>query len=127
LEENDTGDEPEHGESTPSMWQRADANAFLFHIERLRNEVQHLLHELSQSFRVAHSPATHSSYWVNHCAHCNALMGDHELHCEPDGAFAPSNEAAAANIELLEISEPFEAVVAGYALEPEFFRWMRRS
>jgi hypothetical protein len=124
LEEDDTGDGP-GDEPASGMWQRADANAFLFYVERLPDEVQHHLHELSQSFHVAQSPATHCSYWENHCEHCGVLLGDHELHCEPDGAFAPSSEAAAANIELLEISEPFEAAVAGYALEPEFFRCMR--
>jgi hypothetical protein len=125
LEEDDTGEGPDDGEPAPGMWQRADASAFLFYVEWLPDEVQHHLYELSQSFHVAQSPATHSSYWENHCEHCSALLGDHELHCEPDGAFAPSNAAAAANIELLEISEPFEAAVAGYALEPEFFRCMR--
>lgn len=122
--EDDTGDGLD-GEPTPSMWRRADANAFLFYVERLPDGVQRHLHELSQSFHVAQSPATHTSYWGNHCEHCSALLEDHELHCEPDGAFAPSSEAAAANIELLEIKEPFEAAVAGYALEPEFFRCMR--
>jgi hypothetical protein len=125
LEEDDTSEAPDDGEPTPCMWQHAEARAFLFYVERLPDEVQHRLHELSQSFHVAQSPATHSSYWENHCDHCGALLGDHELHCEPDGAFAPSSEASAANIELLEINEPFEAAVAGYALEPEFFRCMR--
>jgi hypothetical protein len=127
LEEDDTSGGPDDAQPAPGMWQRADANAFLFYVERLPDEVQRRLHELSRSFHVAQSPATHSSYWGNHCEHCSALLGDHELHCEPDGAFAPSNEAAAANIELLEINEPFEAAVAGYALEPEFFRCMRGS
>jgi hypothetical protein len=125
LEEDDTVELPDDGEPAPGMWQCADANAFLFHVERLPDEVQRHLHELSQSFHVAQNPAAHSSYWENHCEHCSALLGDHELHCEPDGAFAPSSEAAAAKIELREIKEPFEAAVAGYALEPEFFRCMR--
>jgi hypothetical protein len=85
------------------------------------------LNQLSQFFRLAHSAATLSSYWANHCEHCGTLLGDHELHCEPDGAFTPSSEAAAANIHLLRIQEPFEAVAAGYAFEPEFFGFMRKS
>jgi hypothetical protein len=82
--------------------------------------------QLSLSFRPAHSPATSSAYWANHCEHCNRPLGDHELHCEP-GAFMPSSEAAAADIELVRIREPFAAVAGGYAPEPEFFAFMRKS
>jgi hypothetical protein len=55
------------------------------------------------------------------------LLDDYELHCEPDGAFMPCGEAEAGNILLLQIDEPFEAVAAGCALEPEFFRFMRKA
>ena len=54
------------------------------------------------------------------------MLDDHELHCEP-GAFMASSEEAAANIELVRIPEPFAAVAAGYAMEPEFFARMRKS
>jgi len=63
----------------------------------------------------------------HYCEHCGTLLGDHELHCEPEGAFMPSSEAAAANIHLLQIPEPFQAVAAGYTFEPEFFGFMRKS
>jgi hypothetical protein len=102
-------------------WQRSDANALLFYVEQLPADVQHRLEQLSPHFRLARSAATQSVYWANHCEHCGALLGDHELHCEPDGAFAPSSAAAAATIELLQTNQPFEAAVSGYTLEPEFF------
>jgi hypothetical protein len=38
-----------------------------------------------------------------------------------------SSEAAAANIELVRIQEPFAAMAAGYAMNPEFFVFMRKS
>jgi hypothetical protein len=114
-------------ESASEAWQRASVNAFLFYVQRLSDGVQDRLNQLSQPFRLVRSPATLNSYWANHCEHCGTLLGDHELHCEPDGAFMPSSEAAAANIHLLSIQEPFEAVAAGYAFEPEFFEFMRKS
>jgi hypothetical protein len=112
-------------ESQAEVWQRADANALLFYVERLPADIQRRLHELSQSFGLGNSAATLDAYWANHCEHCGTLLDDHELHCEPGGAFMPSSEADASTIELLEIREPFEAVAAGYAPEPEFFRFMR--
>jgi hypothetical protein len=96
-------------------------------VEHLPVDVQRRLEQLSPHFRLAQSAATQSIYWANHCEHCGILLGDHELHCEPGGAFAPSSEAAAATIELLKTNEPFEAAVSGYALEPEFFGSMRES
>ena len=123
----DTRANPDGGESASDAWQRGTANALLFYVGWLPEGVQHRLSRLSQFFRLAHSAATSSSYWANHCEHCGTLLGDHELHCEPDGAFMPSSEGAAANIQLLEIHDPFQAVAAGYALEPEFFGFMRKS
>jgi hypothetical protein len=123
----DSQAEADCGEPASKAWQPANANAFLFYVERLPDHVQGRLNQLSQFFRLAHSAVTLSSYWANHCEHCGTLLGDHELHCEPDGAFMPSSAAAAANIQLLQIPEPFQAAAAGYALEPEFFGFMRKG
>ena len=118
---------PRIHETLEDEWQCADANAFLFYVGELPDDVRHRLQALSPHFRRARSAATQSIYWANHCEHCGTLLGDHELHCEPDGAFAPSSEAAAADIEFLHINAPLRAAASGYALEPEFFRFMRGS
>jgi hypothetical protein len=109
------------------VWQRANTNAFLFHVEQLSDGVMHRIRELSEHFRPAHSTATNGLYWANHCEHCNELLEDDELHCEPDGAFLPSSEAAASEVHLLHVPEPFEAAAAGMTLEPEFFGFVRKS
>jgi len=113
-------------DSTLDVWQRESVNAFIFYIEYLPDDVQGRLRPISPFFRWAYSSSTLNSYWANHCEHCGKLLGDHELHCEPEGAFMPLSETAATNIQLLKVKEPFEAMAAGYALEPEFFRSMRR-
>jgi hypothetical protein len=118
----DSGQDP-----ASDSWHRAGFNAFLFFVERLSEEVQSHLSGVSQSFRLGHCAATLNSYWANHCEHCGVLLGDHELHCEFDCAFMPSSESNAANIELLHVREPFEAMAAGYAIAPEYFRFMSRS
>jgi len=123
----DTQADADCGDSASDAWQRATVNAMLFYVEHLSDDVRDRLHRISPFFCLAHSAATLNSYWANHCEHCGMLLGDHELHCEPDGAFMPSSEAAAANIQLQQVPEPFEAVAAGYAFEPEFFGFMRKS
>src|ERR1700722_8044236 len=99
----------------PDAWQRANADAFLFYVEYLPDGVLDQLKQISPSFRLAYSALTLNSYWANHCEHCGTLLDDHELHCEPEGAFMPSSESAAAAIQMSAIQAPFEAAAAGYA------------
>jgi hypothetical protein len=114
-------------EQASDSWYCPEVHAILFHVELLSDAVQRRLKHVWPHFRLAYSAATLSSYWANHCEHCGTLLDDHDLHCEPDGAFVPSSEAAAKNIELLQVQEPFEAAAAGFAFEPEFFGYMRNS
>jgi hypothetical protein len=124
AQDDDDDDDDDSAQRPPESWQRAGVNAFLFYVEHLPKGVRDRLNRLSLLFRPAHSAATLNTYWANHCEHCGRVLDDHELHCEP-GAFMASSEAAAANIELVRIPEPFAAVAAGYAMEPEFFACMR--
>lgn len=112
---------PRTHETLDGDWQRANVDAFLFYVEQLSHDVQLRLRQIAPGFRPAQSEATQSSYWANHCEHCGELLEDHELHCEPEGAFVPSSEAAATQIHLLRIPEPIEAVMAGYSPDPAFF------
>jgi hypothetical protein len=105
-------------------WQEASCNAFLFYIEYLSDDVQKQLGKISSFYRFDFSAATSGSYWANHCERCGALLEDHDLFCEPTGAFLPTNPSSAAAIELLRIEKPIEAGAAGYACEPEFFASM---
>ena len=73
------------------------------------------------------SPAAQGSYWANHCEHCGSLQEDHDLFCEPEGAFLPVDAAWASAIELTRIDEPFAAAAAGYAYEPEYLEHMIRT
>jgi hypothetical protein len=118
--------DPESEEESHA-WQPAGGSAFLFYVAYLPDGVQGRLFQLSPTIRVAHSDATANCYWANHCEHCGSLLDDHELHCETDGAFMPCSEAEAQKIVLLQVCEPFEALAAGYALEPEFLRFMRKT
>jgi hypothetical protein len=110
----------------PEAWQHAHVDALIFHVQRLNDDVRSRLNGISQHYRLSHQPAEHS-YWANHCEHCGKVLADQELHCELDGAFVPSSNAAASNIQLQRIEEPLEAVAAGYSFEPEFFEFVRRS
>jgi hypothetical protein len=101
-------------------WQSVPANAFLFYLEAVSYVVHVRLREEAPNL-------CFDSYWANHCEHCERMLGDHEVHGEPGCGFTPLSEEQAANIVLTEIAEPFEALAAGYSLEPDFFARMRHG
>jgi hypothetical protein len=114
------------GEEEPldTVWETAASSAFLFYVGHLPPSVARRLNTISVSYRHAFSQATQGSYWANHCEACGALIDDHDLFCEPEGAFLPTSAASAASIRLIAIDEPIEAGAAGYAFEPQFFEFM---
>jgi hypothetical protein len=48
------------------------------------------------------------------------LVEDHDLFCEPDGAFLPTTAQRAAAVILERVDEALEAGAAGYACDPQF-------
>ncbi len=101
-------------------WHSPAIRATLFYVRHLPQSVQRRIAALTSSFRLAESPATGDAYWMNHCEHCGAAQEDHDLHCEPGGAFMPMSPQVAAGIQLLQILEPFNAAAGGYSVAPEF-------
>ncbi len=108
-------------------WNVAVHGAFLFYVEYLPEAVQNRLKRYTQCYRFGHSDATLGFYWANHCERCGCLLDDHELFCEPEGAFLPTSESSASSIQLLPMDEAMQALAAGYAYEPQFFDAMSRD
>jgi hypothetical protein len=100
-------------------WQAANVSAFLFYVTELPEEVRRRL-QTSSFFRLSRVEDASDPCWANHCEHCDAPVSEDELHCEP-GGFMPGDAQGAQDISLLAIAEPFRAVAAGYAVDPEFF------
>jgi hypothetical protein len=116
-----------HSDAPEDLWESAAAPAFLFLIGFLPATVQRRLARESAAFRLTQGLQATHNYWGNHCDHCGFLLGDFDVHCEPDAGFMPSSEAAAERIALTFIDEPFSAAAAGYALDPQFIEFMRKA
>jgi hypothetical protein len=108
-------------------WEIAEWGAFIFYIEHLPDNARRRLQALSEGYRFEFSERTQGSYWANHCSACGALIEDHDLFCEPDGAFLPTTAAAAAAVTLERFDEAFEAGAVGYACDPQFLDSMVES
>jgi hypothetical protein len=104
-------------------WQPANVSAFLFYVTELPEEVRRLV-QTASFFRLSPAEDASDPCWANHCEHCDALVSDDELHCEP-GGFMPGHAHEAKAVSLLEVRQAFRAVAAGYAVDPEFFVHMR--
>jgi hypothetical protein len=116
---------PGYERQVDEKWQSVDTGVLLFYIDYLSPDVISLAQELSPHYQLDYSVPTATEYWVNHCQHCGALLEDHDLHCEPDGAFLPSNTRDAKKIQLVEVREPFLARVRGCSDNLPFFASMQ--
>jgi hypothetical protein len=108
-------------------WETAECSAFLFYVEYLPEKVRRRLQAVSKGYRFAFSERTLASYWANHCATCAALIEDHDLFCEPDGAFLPTTAMSAAAVTLERVDEALRAGAVGYACDPQFLDAMVES
>jgi hypothetical protein len=130
-------DETEHREDPAAAWSVADHNAFLFFVDSLPAAVQKRINRYQAAYRpidtdAAAATATAAgggagSYWANHCEECGCQLDDHEMFCEPEGAFLPTSESTAAAIHLVLVDEPFETSAAGYSYDPPLFDAMIRG
>jgi hypothetical protein len=111
-------EDPVHG---GDVWDGAACHALLFFIESLPDAVRRRMQALAPMYRLA--PAAQGSYWANHCERCGGIQEDHDLFCEPEGAFLPISPAAASTVEFLPINMILEAAAAGYAVDPGFIEF----
>jgi hypothetical protein len=103
-------------ESAQDTWEAGGFGALLFYVERLSAAVQQRLAHLAPGMRFSYSAQLQGAYWANHCECCDSLLEDHELFCEPEGAFLPVHRPD--EIRLSRIDERFEALAAGYVCAP---------
>lgn len=107
-------------EGGAEVWERAPHCALLFYVDALPDSVRRRMAFESRGYRRDYSAAAQSTYFANHCEACDALIEDHDLICEPEGAFVLLEAAQAGAIEFLRVSEGFEAAAAGYVVDPPF-------
>ena len=105
-------------------WEVIDEPTLLSYIGGLADPVSVHLHALAPHYRVDYSQTTRSFYWMNHCEHCAAKLGDFDTNNEFGVGFDPASAAQAASIRLREILEPFAASCGCYTCGVELFQHM---
>jgi hypothetical protein len=106
-------------------WQDAVGPAVLFRIEGLAPAVRQRLRLLAPGYRPARGQSPAASPWLNHCDRCREPLDEDELHGEPEGAFMPTDPAAARAIESKVVHQPLQASAGGYVPDAEWLRHLR--
>jgi hypothetical protein len=129
VDDEATDDETPRRETAAATWSVADHSAFLFYVDFLPAAIQDRINQRLPTYRPigGTAAADSSSHWANHCESCGSQLDDHELFCEPEGAFLPTSESTASAIHLEMVDEPFETAAAGYSYEPPEFGAMARG
>jgi hypothetical protein len=102
------GDDP-----AEDHWQQSEEPVVLSYVEHLAPLVAARLQPLAPDYRMDFSQTTGTSYWMNHCEHCTAKLGDFDTVCEYAAAFSPLTTLEAAKIHLEEITEPLAIACGG--------------
>lgn len=91
------------------VWTPINTGTFIGNLTLLNGSVRRLLAERCPTYRIDFSRTAESSYFMNHCEYCDATLGDFYMHNEPGGAFFPTTEDEARQIELWRVDLPLLA------------------
>ena len=89
-------------------WMSSEDSTLLSYVGNVPESVVAKLRQGAPRYRVDYSRTTQSFYWMNHCEHCDAKLGDFET-LQEAGAFEN-------RVELVQIDEPFSASCGSHTL-----------
>jgi Domain of unknown function (DUF5710) len=118
---------PDHEEFEEDEWERRNYRTLIHFVTYIPDAVQARMAGFTKHYRVDFSKTADGSYWMNHCEHCGAKQGDFPMYNEPEGAFFPIDERAAALISLHRVDEPIAAKCDSLSIDVSFFEDMRKA
>lgn len=74
-------------------------------LEKIDILVEKLIKEYIPLYRPDYSKMVEGVYYMNHCQHCSAKMGDFFMHSEPGRAFFPMTEYSAKKITIFQLTD----------------------
>jgi len=100
-------------------WDFENTPAMLNYVQWMPKRISDQASKLNPNFKFATSKAADLSYWMNHCPKCRMKQGAGDLH-KVGGAFRPKSAAAAIELRMYRLNEPFEGISQHYSYEVEF-------
>ena len=74
-------------------------------VSYISQELLTFVEESCSLYKPSYSKTAGGVYYMSHCEHCGAKLGDFFMHSEPGGAFHPVNKSDCKSINLVELPE----------------------
>lgn len=94
-------------EKAMGTWTLCDFASLLEYVTALSVSVTQTLARLAPTYHRDVSKTAGGTYWMNHCEHCGAKLGDFYLHEEPGDGFLVTTPESAAGIKLYPVLHTF--------------------
>jgi hypothetical protein len=107
-------------------WEVSTVPTILSYVVDLPDSVAAALPRRAPRLTLDFSQTTQTFYWMNHCEHCAAKLGDFETFEEWGVGFMPTSSIDAARIHLQEVAEPFSASCGSHTRDLEWFEHAQR-
>ena len=95
--------------SADAMWPVFDEATGISYLKDLGQEAIEALKSTGCNIFIDHSFSVDEKYWMNHCSHCNAKIGDHYIHSSPGVAFFPTTEEEMNEVKIEAVARPLSA------------------
>jgi hypothetical protein len=102
-------------------WELAEEPTVLSDVTDLAADVATHLRRAAPHYRVDFSQTTGTFYWMNHCEHCGAKLGDEYTFNTFGEGFNPATPEAARAIRLAATFKPFSAWCGSYTVGLDWF------
>ena len=94
-------------------WDLCEFASFIEYVTDLSSSVVHTLERITPTYHRDGSKTADGTYWMNHCEHCGAKLGDFYLHDEPGDGFFVTTPESAADIKLYPVPKMFQGNAPG--------------
>jgi len=100
-----------------TQWVPQETTSVLSYITHISESALARIHSLTKRYRKDSSGVTGSRYFMNHCEHCDAKLGDFETIEECDAPLRPIGIASASRLMRCPVNERLEADASSTSLD----------
>ena len=105
-------------------WVAQEGPGIVFWVDRLAPNVVAQVQRINGRYRIDFSRKLKRRYWINHCEHCDAKLGDNYLYNEGKPPFGRMSPEDVAVIRFTHVKEPFLAQVDHFGVAETLERAM---
>lgn len=106
-------------DADPPRWLPLEEPMALNYVAQVPDSVAARARNVLPTLRQAHGQSVELGYWINHCEHCDAPIGDHYTQSHPDGPFFAWPRDGRQGIEIITVGAGEVRCSPPYIIPPE--------